>query len=79
MVQVVNRFRESLVKYESPILVSEKNGSENTKLSSSQKKPSKKIVDQVKSNSQVEEILNSIIPPKYYKHLIDFNPVTENL
>lgn len=65
--------KDSLVKYDSPLLLSEKNTSgsgdkSKKQLSSTSKKSAPKLppVDQSgnKAQSQIEDILNSIISPK---------------
>lgn len=59
--------KESLVKYDSPVLISEKTQNDKTQkkvgLKTSGKLPP--VLDQSKVSTQVEEILNNIIPPRY--------------
>lgn len=68
--------KDSLVKYDSPVLVAEKSSTEKPpeqrkKLTSALGKKSTPklppVVDQSKAPSQIEEILNSTIPPRYVK------------
>lgn len=58
--------KDSLVKYDTPILLSEK-GTEKDKRKTIKKTTNKlpPVIDQNKTNQQVvEDILNSIIPPR---------------
>ena len=66
--------KDSLVKYDTPILLSEKSGMDKDKRKTP-KKPTNKlppVIDQNKTNQQVvEDILNSIIPPRSMSLLIE--------